>query len=329
MQLVKRFKIHFAVLMATTFWYRQNYSEAIRTQLIDQMSFLSIYQVCCALPRSTITKNSTQTEKPPVLQAFSMYGIANQDGIVFSSLNGIATVHNPLSSLLGSIFSPGAATQSTNINSNLNQIAAVASNQVNTIQAPDQSSLTFAPLPTSSSTSASTSATSTTLLPSKPIQRPTIKPSLSSVFSSATTSTANQFVVTRPENQCGLSNVTKLRVVGGDITQIGMCSAVHACVSCSSILDAMTSFSGQYPWIAALGYRFPNTSYYGLQFHCAGSLITLTHVLTTAHCISDYLYVFLYFSVPRSIKIKFNNFSIVFWQRNQKDFSFVWVHSTY
>lgn len=50
-------------------------------------------------------------------------------------------------------------------------------------------------------------------------------------------------------------------------------------------------FPGQYPWIAALGYRFPNTSIYGVQFHCAGSLITLTHVLTTAHCISDYLYV--------------------------------------
>lgn len=34
-----------------------------------------------------------------------------------------------------------------------------------------------------------------------------------------------------------------------------------------------THFIGQYPWIAALGYHFPNISTNGLQFYCAGSLV--------------------------------------------------------
>lgn len=39
------------------------------------------------------------------------------------------------------------------------------------------------------------------------------------------------------------------------------------------ILMMMVSL-GQYPWIAALGYRFPNSSQFGgLQFYCGGSLV--------------------------------------------------------
>lgn len=153
------------------------------------------------------SKNTTKTEKPPVLQAFSMYGIANQDGIVFSSLNGIATVQNPSNSLFGSIFSP--ASQPTAIYSN--PAPTVATTVANSIHVPGQSpSLTFAPL-------AASLGSAIAHLPSKPIQRP----SLPSVFSPAMASSSNQYVVTRPENQCGLSNVTKSRVVGGDITQIG------------------------------------------------------------------------------------------------------------
>lgn len=150
-----------------------------------------------------------------------MYGIANQDGIVFSSLNGIATAQNPFNSIFGSIFppvmvsQPALAPQPANTNTNqLNQVAAASTNVVNSVQASGQTALTFAPLPASSSSS-------TTLLPSRPIQRPPFQPSLPSIFSPSMASSSNQYVVTRPENQCGLSNVTKSRVVGGDITQIG------------------------------------------------------------------------------------------------------------
>lgn len=168
------------------------------------------------MPAPSAPKNTSKTEKPPVLQAFSLYGIANQDGIVFSSLNGIATVQNPSNSLFGSIFAPTVAAQSqaSNSNTNVNQAAAASATVMNSVQAPGQSALTFAPLTPGSSSS-------TTLHPSRPIQRPPIQPSLPSVFSPSMASSSNQYVVTRPENQCGLSNVTKSRVVGGDITQIG------------------------------------------------------------------------------------------------------------
>lgn len=233
---------------------------------------------------ASASKNTSKADKPPVLQAFSLYGIANQDGIVFSSLNGISTVQNPSSSLFGSIFSPASPALSqasnSNTNTNSNQAAAASANQINSVQASGQSALTFAPL-------APGSVSSTTLHPNRPIQRPPINPS---VFSPSMASSSNQYVVTRPENQCGLSNVTKSRVVGGDITQIGK-RVQHLAQSSNQFEVISLSFPGQYPWIAALGYRFPNTSIYGIQFHCAGSLITLTHVLTTAHCISDYLYV--------------------------------------
>lgn len=169
------------------------------------------------MPAPSTTKNVTQTEKPPVLQAFSMYGLANQDGIVFTSLNGIATAQNPLSSIFGTIFSPAIASHPAQINSHGNQ-AAVAST-VTSVQAPGQIALTFAPLSTDISSS-------TASLPigsnQRPLSiRPPIQPSMPSVFSPSMASSSNHYVVTRPENQCGLSNVTKSRVVGGDITQIG------------------------------------------------------------------------------------------------------------
>lgn len=143
-----------------------------------------------------VSKNASQTDKSPILQAFSMYGIANQDGIVFSSLNGI--IQNPLNSIFGSIFSPPQPTTT-----NVNEAAAASATVLNSVQAPGQPALTFA---------------STPLRPITPIQRPPIQ---SSVFSPSTAPSSNQYVVTRPENQCGLTNVTKSRVVGGDIVQIG------------------------------------------------------------------------------------------------------------
>lgn len=159
------------------------------------------------VPTAPTSQNASTTEKPPVLQAFSMYGIANQDGIVFSSLNGI--IQNPLNSIFGPIFSPPPF---TNSNSNANPAPAASATVSNSILAPGQPALTFASIPTSSTGI-------TTLRPSSHIQRPH-RPS-PSVFSPSASSSTNQYVVTRPENQCGLTNVTKSRVVGGDIAQVG------------------------------------------------------------------------------------------------------------
>lgn len=47
-------------------------------------------------------------------------------------------------------------------------------------------------------------------------------------------------------------------------------------------------FIGSYPWIAALGYRDEHGSS-ALKFLCAGSLISPKYVLTSAHCINNFL----------------------------------------
>lgn len=67
-------------------------------------------------------------------------------------------------------------------------------------------------------------------------------------------------------NQCGMSNATHSRVVGG-----------------------LPAQANAWPWIALIGYRSafearPN-------FLCGGTLITQRHVLTAAHCIKDSLWV--------------------------------------
>lgn len=76
--------------------------------------------------------------------------------------------------------------------------------------------------------------------------------------------------------KCGITNYTHSRVVGGTITQVG-----------------------QYPWIAALGYRFPNITKGGLQFYCAGSLVRFLFYSrnTPAH------YLLTYFIKISSIKL--------------------------
>lgn len=69
-------------------------------------------------------------------------------------------------------------------------------------------------------------------------------------------------------DRCGMSNASHSRVVGGTNAQ-----------------------PGAWPWMAALGYRasgFDLTM--GPKFLCGGTLITIRHVLTAAHCIQNSLY---------------------------------------
>lgn len=79
------------------------------------------------------------------------------------------------------------------------------------------------------------------------------------------TNKPNVASILKPIHKCGITKYTNSRIVGGTITQIG-----------------------QYPWLATLGYR-SNTSTNGLQFYCAGSLITRSHVISSAHCLNSYL----------------------------------------
>ncbi|XP_062557292.1 uncharacterized protein LOC134222163 [Armigeres subalbatus] len=69
-------------------------------------------------------------------------------------------------------------------------------------------------------------------------------------------------------DRCGMTNASHSRVVGGVDAQLGA-----------------------WPWMAALGYR---SSTYDLTtgpvFLCGGTLITIRHVLTAAHCIQNLLY---------------------------------------
>lgn len=55
-----------------------------------------------------------------------------------------------------------------------------------------------------------------------------------------------------------------------------------------SFKSSNATITGAYPWIAALGYR-DDVNPSSLKFLCAGSLISLLHILTSAHCINQYL----------------------------------------
>lgn len=77
-------------------------------------------------------------------------------------------------------------------------------------------------------------------------------------------------------DRCGASNSTKTKIVGG-----------------------MEAQMGSHPWIAALIYNDPE----GIRYHCAGSLISANHVITSAHCVTSTLYVLFYLSLSLSYTI--------------------------
>ncbi|XP_051173404.1 venom serine protease Bi-VSP-like [Leptopilina boulardi] len=61
--------------------------------------------------------------------------------------------------------------------------------------------------------------------------------------------------------QCGFSNISYSRVVGGVPAEVG-----------------------DWPWIAALGYQFKKSSE-NIKWLCGGSLVSSKHVLTAGHCV--------------------------------------------
>lgn len=223
-------------------------------------------------------------------------GFANNDGIVFSSLSGPNPVSHtnvrppsPISSHV-----PTQKPATSNINNVIDNINNYYS-PFNSIVKPDkpQSSypsdgLTFAPLliispmpsqhPQPISNISSNPGFSNPSHETQPLNPVYQKPS-SSTFSTdpvQSEQSSNSVVITQPPDQCGITNYTHSRVVGGAITQLGELTAT-ICFD-RNIVSMLTLILGQYPWIAALGYRFPNASQYGgLQFYCGGSLVSFFH----------------------------------------------------
>lgn len=74
--------------------------------------------------------------------------------------------------------------------------------------------------------------------------------------------------------------------------------------------------------MAALGYRFPNASTNGIQFYCAGSLITRSHVISSAHCLNSYL---------KKVRLGEYDLSAQNGRSNPMDFAIEWtkVHENY
>lgn len=86
------------------------------------------------------------------------------------------------------------------------------------------------------------------------------------VFPTAAPPSSGSTLPTFERNQCGMSNATHSRVVGGLPAQVNA-----------------------WPWIALVGYRTAFDA--NPRFLCGGTLITQRHVVTAAHCIKESLWV--------------------------------------
>lgn len=266
--------------------------------------------------------------------AASDAGFASSNGIVFSSINTNTNSHEPVSKPIQNAIStvvfsnpvqtqiskpPDASVQSSNFdnafnfNSNyyLQPINLPPSQaQINPIKSHasySSSGFTFAPL---------VAAISVPVMPWQPAnvstqqihfdynpvisQQPAPLPQPSPT--TTTLPSVNQEfadTVSNPASRCGITKYINSRVVGGTVTQIG-----------------------QYPWVAALGYRLPNASTHGLQFYCAGSLITRSHVVSSAHCLNSHLKV---------VRLGEYDLSARNGRSNRMDFAIEWikVHENY
>lgn len=262
--------------------------------------------------------------------AASDAGFANSNGIVFNSINtnsqepNLKPMYNPISAI---VFSnavqnqiskpPDTSVQSSanfnnaiNFNSNYLQPINLPSLQMQTNPIKSQSTysssgLTFAPL-VAAIPIVSVQTSNSSIQPIRfdnqvYSQQPTPPPPPPQPIATTLPSVNQELAdsVSIQANKCGITKYINSRVVGGSVTQIG-----------------------QYPWIAALGYRLPNVTSNGLQFFCAGSLVTRSHVISSAHCLNSYL---------RVVRLGEYDLSAQRGQSNRIDFGVEWikVHENY
>lgn len=219
-------------------------------------------------------------------------GYANDHGIVFSSISNANSVESPVSrpspkpinQIINSIVPLPPVTKG-NVSNILDyeyfspislesqSVSAQLQQQQNKPQSSFSSAFTFAPLLALPSASTSSVLKPSPVATTKPTVFPSIEVNISPSLPTFSTETVqpeqNVLFGSKPPNQCGVSKyTTNSRVVGGSITQIGNETFYFHLKK-----YVYKSLLGQYPWIAALAYRFPNTSFSQLQFYCSGSLV--------------------------------------------------------